>query len=287
MQQPGSTHDQRLPDFVIIGAGKCGTTALWKELKAHPALCGSRIKETNYFGAEHGFRDLAWYTGLFKEPGKITFEASPDYTSLWYCDLVPARMHALIPDARLIFMVRHPVDRAISRVLHRLRKNQVRYRDIHKLGFWRYDSQGCEAIAGSQYFRVLSHFLKYYDRSDIIIHSNEDLRDQPAQVYNAILDFVGAPGPRYGEDHAFVTANVTSEKRRITWNKAHWRLRRLHERRWIPPLHQLFEAEIRKPNLSSEILNYLWSCFEEDLKKFESLTGCTFNYAPPPVASRV
>ncbi len=55
-----------LPDFVIVGAGKCGTTAVWKELKVHPDLCGSTGKETNYFGSEYEFRDINWYRKQLK-----------------------------------------------------------------------------------------------------------------------------------------------------------------------------------------------------------------------------
>ncbi|MDX1407039.1 MAG: hypothetical protein R3330_02870, partial [Saprospiraceae bacterium] len=98
----GEMQQKALPDFVIIGAGKCGTTALWKELRAHPALCGSRIKETNFFGSEYQIKDINWYQQLFTEPQKIKFEASPDYTSIWYSDVVPRRMSAVIPQVKLI-----------------------------------------------------------------------------------------------------------------------------------------------------------------------------------------
>ena len=128
---------------------------------------------------------------------------------------------------------------------------------------------------------MFSNFLEYFELPQTLVLSNEDLRIQPATVYNEILEFVGVAGPRYSADHAFMTANVTAEKRRITWEKAHRRLLRWHKHNWAPPLHRLFEEEIPKPQLPSEILSFLWSLFEEDMRQFEALVGRAFGYNAP------
>ena len=113
-----------LPDFVVIGAAKGGTTFLYHLLTRHPLVEHAAVKEPHYFDLlfEEG---TEWYRRCFPEPGwkdgrkTITGEASPSY--LWH-PLAPERMAEVIPDARLIALLRNPVDRAYSAHHHRLRR---------------------------------------------------------------------------------------------------------------------------------------------------------------------
>ena len=70
-----------LPDFIIIGAMKCGTTSLHHYLSLHPDISVSRRKELDFFVAEENWaRGLAWYESQFPDKGKVRGEASPKYT---------------------------------------------------------------------------------------------------------------------------------------------------------------------------------------------------------------
>ena len=102
-----------LPNTFIIGAGKSGTTSLWLYLNRHPDIALSRNKEPAFFVRPNFREDLDWYESLF-EPARIVGEASTVYTAHPVFDGVPERIHSLVPTPKLIYLVRDPVERAIS-----------------------------------------------------------------------------------------------------------------------------------------------------------------------------
>jgi hypothetical protein len=103
--------DLRLPDFLVIGAQKGGTTALHGHLASHPHLRGSARKELHYFDRDYK-RPVAWYAARFPRHGEgLRFESTPDYLFLPY---VPARVAHVLPRARFVVLLRDPVARAIS-----------------------------------------------------------------------------------------------------------------------------------------------------------------------------
>src|SRR5918992_682833 len=122
-----------LPNLIVIGAQKCGTSALHHYLHLHPDICMSAQKELNFFvESKNWSKGLAWYESNFRGKdgkAKIYGEASPDYTGYPAAPGVPARMHSIVPDAKLILMVRHPVDRIISQYIH-LRGSGVETRSL-------------------------------------------------------------------------------------------------------------------------------------------------------------
>lgn len=108
---------ERLPSFIIPGAMKAGTTSLFGYLSGHPQLAASREKEVHYFDVNF-HRGARWYAGQFPRPRRgadgrprLSFESSPYYL---FEPRVPARVHALLPDVKLVMLVRDPVDRAFS-----------------------------------------------------------------------------------------------------------------------------------------------------------------------------
>jgi hypothetical protein len=106
----------RLPDWLILGAAKSGTTSLAAWLAGHPEVYVTPLKEIHYFDREHA-RGEQFYRDHFADarPDQRAGEATPAY--LWHPE-VPARLVALLPDARLVALLRHPVDRAYSHYWH-------------------------------------------------------------------------------------------------------------------------------------------------------------------------
>jgi hypothetical protein len=117
-----TSRSRPLPDFLIIGAQKAATTALYRYLASHPSVRPAIRKEIHYFDLQHG-RGERWYRGHFPRrpdsPGStppfITGEATPYYL---FHPLVPGRVADLAPDVKLIAMLRDPVRRAISHYYH-------------------------------------------------------------------------------------------------------------------------------------------------------------------------
>ena len=105
-----------LPDFLVIGAMRGGTSSLYKYLESHPGTAASLRKEVRYFSDFYDDRDLNWYRAHFPFVMKrLAFEASPDY--LWHPD-VPERVAGTLPGVRLVVLLREPFTRARSEHAH-------------------------------------------------------------------------------------------------------------------------------------------------------------------------
>jgi hypothetical protein len=124
-----------LPNLVVIGAMKCGTTALHRYLDAHPQISMASVKEVNFFvGPEQPpsddpatwwltgqwHRGLDWYASLFDPAAPVRGESSPAYTSPDQTEAVE-RIASTLPQARLVYLVREPLERAVSQYAHHRR----------------------------------------------------------------------------------------------------------------------------------------------------------------------
>jgi hypothetical protein len=111
----------RKPDFIIIGAMKCATTTLHDQLAAQPGLFMSRPKEPNFFSDDGQWkRGLDWYWGLFAPAAAdaLCGESSTHYTKLPTHPHVVDRVAEHVPDAKLVYVMRHPIDRLVSHYVH-------------------------------------------------------------------------------------------------------------------------------------------------------------------------
>ena len=113
--------NMHLPDFVIIGAMKCGTSTLHEQLARQPGLFMSKPKEPNFFSDDDQFeKGLDSYSSLFDEAptDSICGESSTHYTKLPTYPHCALRLHEHLPDAKLIYVMRDPVDRIVSQYIH-------------------------------------------------------------------------------------------------------------------------------------------------------------------------
>ena len=121
MQFPALRKSQKgtLPNLIIIGAQKCGTTSLHYYLNLHPQILMSREKELNFFITERNWsKGVDWYRSQFVEKAEIYGESSPNYTDYIRFGGVPERMYSVVPDARLIYILRDPIERIVSHYVH-------------------------------------------------------------------------------------------------------------------------------------------------------------------------
>lgn len=121
-QQSKPSNRGRLPDFLIIGAQRCGTTSLYRLLCCHPGVTAAEYKEIHYFDWSFD-KSLAWYRSCFPDPDErtLTGEATPSYM---FYPRNAQRIAQTLPDIRLIAMLRNPVNRAYSQYRQQLRKDQ-------------------------------------------------------------------------------------------------------------------------------------------------------------------
>ncbi|MEC4894477.1 MAG: sulfotransferase domain-containing protein [Oscillatoria sp. PMC 1051.18] len=204
---------RRLPDFIIIGVAKGGTTSLFQYLATHPNIAFSTAKETNYF-YNHFDEGLSWYKSYFPlqqwltNSNTLVGEASPDY----FCrsTTVPKRIENLLPHAKLILLLRNPIDRAYSHYAHRRRKGAEKETDFKKVAiaekkqlqeklssFWENDTQkptlSCYHLATGLYIIHLQYWLEYFPPEQFLILKSEDLFSQPDQIVNQVTEFLELP----------------------------------------------------------------------------------------------
>ena len=165
----------RLPDFICIGSMRAGTTTLYDYCARHSEIGVSRIKETDYFiKSKNHDRGLQWYKNLFPNKAKICGEFSPNYSKAYAFPDVPNRMHAVIPNAKIIYIVRHPVDRAISQYNHAYLSGQNPPDVAHLLG----THEWAHLIDTSSYHRQIKQFLAYYHASQLLVLNFDDLTEK-------------------------------------------------------------------------------------------------------------
>jgi hypothetical protein len=110
-----------MPDFVIIGAMKCATSTLHDQLARVEGVSMSKPKEPNFFSDELNWaRGIGWYESLFGSmpPDGLRGESSTHYTKLPTYPLCVSRMHEQLPEAKLIYVMRDPIDRIVSQYIH-------------------------------------------------------------------------------------------------------------------------------------------------------------------------
>lgn len=195
-----------LPNFIVIGAAKAGTTALYWYLSEHPAVFMSRVKETNYFayGVDdkgrllygdpdvHRFpiKSLAEYEALFAEAGGAAAvgEASPIYLE---CPQAPGRIRQLLPASRLICSLRHPVERAYADYLMYLWRRGRRFepeRDLSASSAWaRPDSRWMQV---SRYYEQLARYFEVFPRDQVHVFLIDDLRRNAVGAVQDVYRFL-------------------------------------------------------------------------------------------------
>ena len=209
MSAPG-----RLPDFAIIGAMKAGTSSLHEQLKLRDGLFLSDPKEPNFFSDDPQYaRGLGWYRGLFADarPDQLCGESSTHYTKLPTHPRTVERMQTVLPDARFVYVMRHPVERLVSQYIHEWTQRTVRGSI----------DQAVEAeerfVAYSCYHRQLEPYLEAYGPERVLLVCFERLVAQPDAELDRICAFVGDPTPTAPRwESELGEQNVSRERLRVS-----------------------------------------------------------------------
>ena len=195
------------PDFVVIGAQRGGTTSLHAYLGGHPRIALPATKELHYL-TDRFARGREWYLGQFPAaipPDGLTGEATP--YALFH-PLAPDRLRATAPDAKLIVLLRNPVDRAYSHYLmahargdepldfaaaldseaDRMAGEEERLRSDPTYVSWPHKQ--FSYLARGDYAPQLARWFARFPRDQFLILRSEDLYADPAATYGRVLDFL-------------------------------------------------------------------------------------------------
>lgn len=193
-QDPAAALTARLtlPDFLIIGAMKSGTTTLYQYLYRHPRIFRCRPKEPQYFSRDAVFeRGEQWYRALFAEAGsdQLCGEASTCYSrSPRYSD-APARIKAANPQVKLIYLMRHPVERAFSHYQHEMRWRIFKKQPV--LSFEEAIEQEPEIVDASYYMFQIERYLGHFDREQMLLLTLDEMRADCKAVLDRVQRFLG------------------------------------------------------------------------------------------------
>jgi len=271
-----------LPNLIVIGAPKSGTTSLHENLKLHPQIAMSREKELRFFMEEFNWkRGVDWYRSRFSREAEVRGESSVGYSLYPIYQNVPERIHHVVPKARLIYLVRDPIDRMVSHYVHLLaegREDRPIEAAIMERGMNRY-------LAASLYGMQIGRYLPFFPLSRFLILALEDLQRDPARVMQRAFEFLGVDpaytSPRFGR------VRHRSERKRRK-NRAGMMLKSLAESRAAECFTSQFRRAvgrmlyppvsrpIPRPVLSNALKGRIAERLQDDLKTFRTLTGRRF-----------
>jgi hypothetical protein len=201
-----------LPTFIIIGAGKSGTTYLYDRLTEHPLIYRSFVKEPHFF--RHNYKKgLAWYRAHFFSPGWNTMQGAitGEASGGMFYPHAPRRVRDVVPDTKLIVILRNPIDRAYSHHLHELRlgfeslsfeeaieaeprrlegeTNKVVTDETYYSFAWRHYAY----VSKGMYWKALEAWLSYFRRDQFFIIKSEDFYANPALILRKVTEFLDLP----------------------------------------------------------------------------------------------
>jgi len=179
-----------LPNFLVIGTQKAGTTALTQFLRQHPDICFSRPKETWFFDKRYD-KGIDWFASHFDHYNGET-AVGEGTARLLQCDEAPSRIRTHIPDAQLFCILRNPIDRAFSQYhfyVHTGKANPGRsfgavIRDP--------DSKfGQDVIHQGKYIDHLQRYERVFEREKLHVRLYDTFRTAPMDVVKSIYDCLG------------------------------------------------------------------------------------------------
>jgi Sulfotransferase domain len=209
-----------LPDYLIVGAQRSGTTSLYRYLAQHPNVGAAVVRKGAHWfdtGYDHG---LAWYRSHFptrlrksfvervRDGAFITGEGSPYYM---FHPLAPARIARHLPEAKLIVLLRNPVDRAYSHHQHEVARGfeHLSFEDaveseserlagetdrmLEEPLYYSFNHQHYSYLARGRYAEQLEVLLGLFPRERVLVLRSEDFFANPPREFGRILDFLDLP----------------------------------------------------------------------------------------------
>ena len=184
-----------LPDFAIIGAAKCGTTYFYHLLTRHPHVESAATKEIRYFDLLFD-ESIEWYRNCFPTPrlkdGRrtITGEASPSYL---FDPRVPERMAAVEPKARLMTLLRNPVDRFLSAYHHRRRNGRETQTFEESILTSLEEDPPSTHMSRNIYVDHLKRWSNFFGDEQMLVLKSEDFFERPRETLKVVFEFLDLP----------------------------------------------------------------------------------------------
>ena len=182
-----------MPDFLIIGAMKSGSTSLSQILTSHPDIFIPPEKELQYFSRDHKFNQgEEYYRNFFKNASncQLIGEASTCYSRWPHYPHATERIAKRLPNVKLIYLMRHPVERAYSHYGH-LMQERTMYQTGDILTFEEMVEQDKEITNTSLYMMQINRYLTTFSQKQMLFLTLDELKSSPTIFFQRVQDFLG------------------------------------------------------------------------------------------------
>ena len=227
----------RLPDLLVLGTQKGGTSSLRRLLLEHPGLFMAAQKEVHFF-SKHWERSVDWYAHHFRDAPQELFcgESTPFYL---FHQEAPPRIHSLIPQAKLIVLLRDPVERALSQYFHSVRleletlplEQALSAEPARLLSGEPHHLQEHSYVSRSRYLEQLDRYLRLFPQEQLLVLQSERFFADPPETWRRIERFIGlrpapcpATRPKFNAGHgeaAAVAEAIRTDLRHQLLDTAH------------------------------------------------------------------
>lgn len=264
-------------DFMVIGAQKCGTSSLAKQLAEHPDICLCKIKEPGYFDRTEDWEaGLEEYHRLYSPTdGQICGEASTMYTFLPEWQGTHTRLFAYNPDLKLIYIMRQPVERVISHYSHRLVRGRVK--DPPEVTVFADPTYTNRTRYGVQ----IIPYLELFGRENILLLIFEEYISNQLKTLQQIAMFLGISADAFEDIGTAVNHRSVGE-----WQLKYPAIRKIASSSVFQSIRPYLPASIRKPvrpffsnklekkmEFSPASKETIWRFLENDVQTIEELLG--------------
>lgn len=279
-----------LPNFFVIGAAKCGTTSLAFYLQAHPEIHLSPVKETRYFAAPDPHKPFGGprigrrreYEALFESSAPARGEASPAYSQHPWRAGVPERIHALIPGARLVYLVGDPIKRLVSHYRQALAHTgetqtlaQILEQPDHPF------------LCAGRYALQLERYLEVFPREQLLVIDQDQLLHERRRALERVFDFLHV-SPDFWSAEFELMRNRGSEHRvlsrgpyaRLRASALHGALGALPDRLrrgLVSSARRALAPAVGELALDSSQREHLEACYRPEAARLREITGQSFS----------
>jgi hypothetical protein len=287
VQRWRETRRPALPNLIIIGAARSGTSALHHYLGLHPEIFMSEIKELKFFQDPGCLESLDSYSTCFDGAAPVRGEATPIYTCHPLLPGVPERISAAIPDAKLIYLVRDPVERAVA-TYHTAAAMEFETASIDD-AFLHPEDPFNVYMAESRYATQYEQFARSFPREQLLVIRQADLLDRRMETLRRVFRFLDV-------DSTFVSSgfqdliNPRPSQRRTALGKslrttpltrALWSLPPGVREALLRPPRRLFSARFVRQAPSEELRRRLFRVLQPEVERFRELTGVSVESRAP------
>jgi hypothetical protein len=270
-----------LPNLIVIGAKKSGTTSLYHYLASHPDISMSREKELDFFVAGRNWsRGLGWYRRHFNADTAVRGEASPYYTALPQHRGVPERMASVIPDARLVYLVRDPIERLLSHFHMAVATGRER----RPLAAAIANLLESSYVAQGRYWMQLDPYLRQFAPEQLLVVDQDELARDRGAALRRVFGFLGVNGEFVSHDFDEVHFPAKERRRRRPVAKAVLGLdravgndRSYNARRRVPArIRAMLTVPLQPPVLEPALRARLEQLYAPDVARLREHTGMRF-----------